>query len=370
MLTRIGETGPDARLGLRQSSSSRRWEFDPGRLAEAVETVDPVSEATVLELMSSIAQARTAEHDLKLYVAGNYLIAAASHGLGDGRLSVLIQSELLDHRNRDRVPDWASSKPGRGVLASSLARWFCSDPRRLLALASAARENSGAATTSSVLYGATYEPTVRYCRIDGELLADLDCWRSDMAPDATRATLLFSILARALQAAGIAISSTSHILADARRYSPRAVSFNGNFAVGLDFPFPPPFDSQDLASRLHRALSAGRPLAAMGLGAVRSSVPRRKAQNGTLVPALPVASFSDVGHARSVESVDWCDETSARSLMGMVEPHAYNGISFVLVQVGREMNISASFNAAVHDPQLIQAALTATRLDPVALARG
>lgn len=196
----------------------------------------------------------------------------------------------------------------------------------------------------------------------------LGAWGDEHAPRATESALLFSAIARALTQTGTPICETTHILVDARRYRPATASFNGNMAVGLEFPFPSPFDPQTLSDRLQAALRAGRPLAAIALSSVKSTLSRHR-PTAIAVTDKAVVSFSDVGKAVAPNALPW-QRDARRAFIGMVEPFGHNGISFILVRLGDDVVVSCSFNAAAHDSARIDAALMSACRDPLGVLVG
>jgi hypothetical protein len=125
--------------------------------------------------------------------------------------------------------------------------------------------------------------------------------------------------------------------------------------MGLDFDFPDPYDPEALTEQVQIALRAGRPLAAMSLAVLKSLKPPRAVSKRIEMPRRPVVSFSDIGRAVDERSLPW--RSDDRAYIAMTEGVGYNGISFILVEVGKSVLIQCSFNAVVHPPEHIESML-------------
>lgn len=351
-LVALAAMGTHTRVGLRPSPSSLWWAYTPADLFNCVEIGAPTTLADLDEAMSRMAQNYRGE-GIRVCIAGDFLLTAVSHGLCDARLLVLLQNVLLS----SAAPTWAAEPPARAMLGTTIVRWFGEKPRRLadlIALPRATAVNPVSWHDPGELPPA--QPTLRWTTIAPDTRAVLLARMTAAAPRATEATMWFSAIAQALRHSGIDFGERVIVLADARRYRPAARAYLANFAVGLEFDFPDPFDAELLSERVQTALRAGRPLAAMGLGAVKSlrPGPRRVA-----MPAKPVVSFSDIGRAVDERTLPW--RTSERAYIATTEGVGFNGISFILVEVGKSVLVQCSFNAAAHEPDRIESMLALLR---------
>ena len=101
-LVALAVRGPHARVGLRPSPSSLWWSYQPADSLNCVEAIEPASSSTLDEVVSRIAQNRSPS-GVRIYVAGDFLITAVSHGLCDARLVIALQNALLTAAR----PAWA-----------------------------------------------------------------------------------------------------------------------------------------------------------------------------------------------------------------------------------------------------------------------
>lgn len=350
-LVTLAAHGAHTRVGLRPSVESLWWRYTPEDLRDCVQTIEPVTMADLDELMSGLAQTY-ADEGIRVYLAGEFLLIVVSHGLCDARLLVLLQNILLSETG----PGGLGAPPARVMLGSTIVRWFGRKPRRLAELAQLPRPR----TPLPVRWPATDElpparPTLRWTAIGADTRTQLLARIADTAPRATEATMWFSAIAKTLTHSGIEIADRVVVLADARRYRPEARTYFANFAVGLEFDFPDPYDPEILSARVQAALRTGRPLAAMGLGALKSVRPGRAAASRIMLPDKPVVSFSDIGRAVDERGLPW--RSDERAYIATTEGVGYNGISFILVEVGKSVLVQCSFNAAVHEPARIEAML-------------
>jgi hypothetical protein len=347
----LGEIGPHTRVGLQPSTTSLRWRYAPDKLADCVEIVEPVELNQLDELMSEVSRSQI-HGGFRILIAGDFLLVAVSHGLCDARLLVLIQTVLL----AGAEPVWALESPPRAMLASTAARWFAAQPRRAIELLRLKR-SKGRSEMRTYAAGdlPPAQPTLRWVAIDETIRAEMRRRLTTHSPKATEATAWFSVLARALRYNGIEISEKVVILADARRYRRRSQGYLANFAVGLEFDFAEPYDPEPLSMQVQDALRAGRPLAAMMVGALRALIATRGSEKRCAVADKPIVSFSDIGRAVDESSLPW--KTDERAYIATTEGVGYNGISFILVEIGDAVLVQCSFNAVVHSPELIESTL-------------
>ena len=360
-LVALAAMGSHTRVGLRPSPSSLWWSYTPSDLFRSVEIVAPTTLSDLDEAMSRMAQHYRGE-GIRVCIAGDFLLIAVSHGLCDARLLVLLQNVLLS----SAAPTWAAEPPGRAMLGTTIVRWFGGRPRRLVDLIGLPRTTSdNPISWYEVSELAPARPTLRWTTIAPDTRAVLLARMAAATPRATEATMWFSAIAQALRRSDIEFGERVIVLADARRYRPAATAYLANFAVGLEFDFPDPFDAELLSERVQTALRAGRPLAAMGLGAVKSlrPGPRRIA-----MPAKPVVSFSDIGRAVDERTLPW--RSADRAYIATTEGVGYNGISFILVEVGKSVLVQCSFNAAAHEPDRIESMLGLLRRRSAELIAG
>lgn len=350
-LVALAVRGPHTRVGLRPSTSALWWSYEPADLLDCVEAIEPVSLSTLDDVMSRIAQ-NHGHKGIRVYVAGDFLLIAVSHGLCDARLLVLLQNALLSAG----PPGWADGPPARAMLSSSLVRWFGTKPQRIAELMQLPRAKTPDRTA---FYDVGDLPplqlTLRWTEIPPEARSLMQFRRAAFAPRATEAAMWFSTIARALKYSQIETSDRVVVLVDARRYRPRANPYFANFAVGLEFEFADPYDPELLSGQVQAALRAGRPLAAMTLGALKSLRSARADSKRIAVPSRPVVSFSDIGRAVDECSLPW--RTDERAYIATTEGVGYNGISFILVEVGKSVLVQCSFNAVVHPPEQIESML-------------
>lgn len=361
-LLQVAHVGPQTRVGLVPSDSSLRWEYAPERLADCVEVLPDVTHDTLADAMSQLAREYRGE-GFRLFAAGDYLLMAASHGLCDGRLLPLMQTGVTT----GGIPEWAAKAVDNASLVGTALKWYGSEPRRVRALSRVPR---GSEPHTLKWYAAEdlapMEPTLRWATIGPEVRAGMRAWMAEYAPKATEATLVFAAIAKALTRVEIPFSKKVLVLADARRYGRAARSYLGNFSAGLEFDFEEPFDAERLSLLVQDALRAGRPLATLGMISLKSALPPHGQRDMIGVADLPVVSFSDIGRAVDEKALPWRNDTE-RAYLANTEVVAYNGLSFLVVEIGGGIAIQCSFNAAAHDPARIEAMLASLCANPLDL---
>lgn len=350
-LIALAAMGPHTRVGLRPSAGSLLWSYEPADLFNCVESILPATLADLDDVMSRIAQ-RYRHEGIRVYIAGDFLLIAVSHGLCDARLLVLLQNVLLS----SAPPTWAGGPPAKAMLSSATVRWFGARPRRLVELMQLPRAK---VPEPVALYRTDELPpaqlTLRWTSIPPEARNLMLFRMAAYAPHATEAAMWFSTIAKALKFSKVDISQEVVVLVDARRYRPDANPYFANFAMGLEFDFADPYDPEDLSHQVQMAMRAGRPLAAMSLAALKSLKPARDNSKRIAMPSRPVVSFSDIGRAVDERSLPW--RTHERAYIATTEGVGYNGISFILVEVGKSVLVQCSFNAVVHPPEQIESML-------------
>jgi hypothetical protein len=350
ILSQLAALGPQTRVALTPSSSSRSWSYGDFVASDHVEVVEPCTADDVDERLADLARRYDGE-GIRICLAGDFLLIVASHGLSDARMIVMVQYSII----LAQAGLWTDAPPERFLLPKAVVSFFGRDPRRLVKLFRLPRAHSSREITwrrPDEL--PTPRPAVRWTTLSAEAVTELLARAAVQTPAATRATIVFSTLARALAKTGVRVSDTAHVLVDARRYRSSAKKYNGVFAVGLEFAFPAPYDPEQLAGEVQSAIDAGRPLAAMSLAAAKATLDPRQ-RRLLAVSDSAIVAYSDVGKIPFAEHLPWLGEPHA--FLGMVEPFGHTGISFLTAEMEGRVRVCCSFDEGAHSPAQIEAAL-------------
>ncbi|MFW0795263.1 DNA-binding protein [Gordonia sp. CPCC 205515] len=372
-LVRLAAISPGSRLAIRRNpwTAHGPWDWDPARLAGDVrawaECFPGTEHLPIHEKVTLVRRTTPTPDGLRVYVAGDHVITDLSHGVFGGVMVVKLWLYLSVCLSRP-TPDWSVTPQHRPRTGWLLLRHLVSHPGAVGELAAAGRHRVPTVSAVRTVAGPARPTTVSgYLNPAG--VAALQEWRAEHAPDCSVAVLLMTALTRAFDHVGIALSPVVHVVVDASRYDPRLPRYLGNLAVGLNLPFAAPYDPGALQSELGRAMSSGRPLAAMLAISIGELFALRR-PGRVAPPAEPATATLSFSHLLGLDDMpdgNWIGGFDAHQFVAVSDPVGARGIALLTPKMRDRYDISASFDERFHDVTTIQHALDLATTDPVSL---
>ncbi|MFC7446465.1 hypothetical protein [Rhodococcus daqingensis] len=376
-LSRLVHTAPDGRVALNPDPNAAEWEYRPDLVEHAVAEVAPVGPDGIAGLLTEVRNRPGPRLPVEITVSGDYIVVDVSHALGDGLLIVLILTALANGPDTGGMDALAARALPADGLRSGLWRHFRADPRRLRqVLRLRARHRALDGTPEEPIELGEWESTKRavISRMPGEQIAALRAWGKEHEPGATTASLSAALYATALRDEGIECDDRMFVLMDCRRYLPEQQRLrNGNFAVGISLRFDARPQPRAIAEAVREVTESGWPIAAMGIGEVKSALRRpRSAAGAPVVTAQRRVrlAVSDMGRPAALEAVRWSDDGRPPVVIPYIDPDGPDAMTLCVLEVGGGRVVSASFHDSVIDRGRVQAALDRASADPVAVLSG
>lgn len=365
----IHESGGRTPLGFIPDPNHSHWKYDPERFSPVVEISEPCTYDTVPQKLVELARTSDPATPLRIVRAGDYLFVDLSHGLGDGRLALLLHSRLARPNTDTSTPAWASSRSLKAPALRAAIRTAATWPRQVRTVQRVVTSRL-AATEPTHHIGSTQRPWTRSPAVvtastGPELLDALRSRQASDVPRASSSALLFAAIRRAADAHGLAPAPNVEVLVDCRRYLPADAVVLSNFASAMGMNTPDNGDPALLGPAMADAIAVGQPLAALAISTVKY---HRAAARGRVPAAVAVAHsvstrprahlvFSDLGQIEPLLDLDWAATPDRRFANSLSEPAFPEAIVVTIVRRGQYIDVTASFHDNVFAPKSVQAAL-------------
>ncbi|MFD1811402.1 hypothetical protein [Rhodococcus gannanensis] len=364
--------GPKARLGLRPSTTSNRWTFDPVAHRPVVTTTStPASPMDLLDLPDATDPAE--DRPTSVVLAGNYLRTDHNHGLGEVAFALLLHGVILGTIDPADPNVWRPAlRRGNGIAAAAV-RTFGSDPRRLWALRnslSSRRTPPPSPVEEQVPW--TPDRAAVFSPMSPETLARLRAWRDTDAPGTSMFAVVASALHRALADAGLDVDDVATVTLDVRKYLAEGHVPLANFVSGLEFELGRRPSPQVIHRTVADALESGRPVANVALNSLRTRIGLRTGR-----PPVPTTRprsararllFSSIGRVPRQGAIPWRG-TADPFYMVHNDPTGPEGITVSWAVIDDSLFTAASFHGNVFDRGRVQRALDSVTSDPLRLLR-
>ena len=360
--------GPETRFGLLPTPDSRVWSYDPDAFLHDVVELPPCSADDLPRILTQRARSTAAAHPLRVAVAGDYLIVDISHGLGDARLVNMLNQVLGERIDPARLPGWAHGRATRHPLRNAIAAFYGTQPRQAGRLMATRRGQHPIGQQSGVTVPWRREPVVVSTRSHEGTLARLRRRRDRLGACYSSASMLFAALADEIRCHGIDLHPSTTVMFDCRRYLRHPEHVYGNFVSGVELAIPDPGNPAHVHGAISDAARCGRPLATVLLGAqrfwrrYRSGLAYRDATSVARRPRAKLV-FSDVGDVLA-DSPMWLGDSSQRFYNAINESNDPEAIVFTITHRGPDVDISATFQANIFAPNVIQSALDSAVREP------
>ncbi|MFF0817431.1 hypothetical protein ACFYVR_20040 [Rhodococcus sp. NPDC003318] len=366
----MAAAGPHARLGLRPSTRSNRWEFDADAHRPTVTRIDPPASPLDLYDLPTDTDLPADRRPTSVVLAGDYVRTDHNHGLGEVALALTMHGVILGTIDPSDTAVWQPSRRRGNGIGTAVARTYGSDPRRAWALRSSLRRAAASpASVPEIPWAPARAASVS--TMPTSTVAGLRVWRDERDPGTSMFAVFASVLHRSLTAAGVPIDPTATVTLDARRYLPKGRVPLGNFVSGLEFDL----GDAPTPATIHRAtadaMSSGRPVANLALNATRTRLGLRAGSDGTHPTARsrePRARllFSSIGAVPRHGTIPWLG-TADPFYVAHNDPTGPNGITLTWAIVGGAVTTTASFHGNTFDRAAIQDGLDRAASDPLGL---
>jgi hypothetical protein len=362
-LSTIAAAGPHTRVALVPRPGRRLWSYDPAAPPFVHQLPDAVANDDSAAVLEYIRRRPGFRHPLEVHVSQRHIAFDVDHGLGDGRLVLELMSALFalsaGHTSR-----WVTCRDTRLALPRTLIRTFGIHPTRArMAWRCAARLRSNRtvlpdATSVSESVAWSPSPAVAVAHVNADAESSVNHWRCENADTPRSAAVWLYIVRHALLSAGLPMTDEVMVAFDCRRYLPKHLTANRNFAEGVLIPFAVNETLPTLGTRLRECTGSAVPLAVMGAISTRALL--RAGKKPDTPPSRSVGTqasvtYTDIGHITSLDDLPW-HGPDKRSFTGLLAPSGPEGITVLNTRIGGTRNMSISFHDNVFDRRVIDRA--------------
>jgi hypothetical protein len=362
-LATIAAAGPHTRVALTPQPGKRLWSYDPATRVLVHQLPDAVANDGSAAVLQYIRRRPGFRQPLELHVSQRQIAFDADHGLGGWHFVAELISALLA-LSSGRTSPWITDDDSRLALPRALIRTFGFHPTRARMAwrcAAGLRSNrtvppSVTAGSESVAWSPSFAVTVAHVNANAE--SSVNEWRCENGEKAGSAAIWLYVVRQALRASGLQMTDEVVIAFDCRRYLPKRLTANSNFAEGLEVPFAVNEALPTIITRLRECTVSAVPLAVMGAVSARllfraGRQPVTPTSCNVDVPASVM--YSDLGHITSLDDLPWRGQDE-RSLTGLLGPAAPESITVLNSRIGSTRNISITFHDNVFDRRIIERA--------------
>ena len=379
---RIAAGGPQNRVGLLPSRSTRRWRIveQPGK--GLVLPPCPVACNSFEEVTSNALKVRP-DVPVAAWRCGEYLCIYCDHGLGDGsyiaRLVAAITNpaalasfdpaEVKVTRHPFGLAFWTGLRSQPGQLLRDAGQIGRSILTRLRTSVRANRQQPIAAVDSDL---AAHLPTAEDVRVvwvssGPSYLTELRAYRDTAHPGVSTTVLAMFAICKSLRSVVDEMSSDVEILADMRRFLPKGSTIFGNFAAVVTVPLSARDTPEVFSAALTKSVTSYRPLVKL-LGVVSLSSLRYSLRREKFRPRW-ADRFKPSGDRRTkVTFIDWAKfpadarpqwpDMARAELAGMTPPGSREHIAIVLTSPGNgRVQVTARFHETHIDRERVRATL-------------
>lgn len=377
-LSALASAGASARVGLRVTPFSPKWQYRPDLACEDVIAAAPIDAAQVKDRLVELSRTASSEVPLRARLAGEYLLLDLSHGFSDAVLPVELFAYLGDPDPAPPLPSWATARAMRNPLPRALAGWMMHNPRKVVdvvygRLRTAPPELVSPALAPMEVSRIPWSPSPAVAAATSRVgtPSALSAWRAENLPEVSITSMLSAAVAKSLSLSGISTSYSASFLFDCRRYLRTEGVVLGNFAVGIDFRGVDPTSPAALHASVTHAIDKGRPLAAGALSAMRyfktrSAIPSIRANTAPATADAEI-TFSDIGRIKQVENIAWSEQPDKCVFYPLSEPSLPQSIVVTSLRVRDVFHVTATFHDNFFDRDAVQSAIDLAMLDPIAL---
>jgi hypothetical protein len=362
-VTVLAERYPDSRLSWSLDPANRHWRND--RTAQSIVSEQPWDDSVKLDVrLDAMASDQSLDPPLTLIRYPNAIGLKMSHAVGDGRLFLTVIAAVLHTAFSGEVVDWPVQSAGRSPLARAAFHTFGRHPALV---AAAIRDRFPRPVPEPPRAVLPWTPSRRtgHATMPRERADEFFAWGKKIAPRASRFALEVALILRALEKAGIDISTDVRVIVDLRRYLGWRY-IDGNFIAGVPMLISSRMSPEEISSNIKATNMSGRPLAGTLLTSTRGGIAAH-APTSVDPEARPQVTFSNMGNSPpEIDSLPFLPDL-ATVYAASVPPAGPMGLTVLTGENARVMSINLTFHDNVVDPVLVGEALNLATSDPIGL---
>ncbi|SHV61045.1 Uncharacterised protein [Mycobacteroides abscessus subsp. abscessus] len=363
-VAQLAEDAPHSRFTWSLDPGKRFWQND--RTAESVVVErDWPEDSDFGSRLRSIAEDPSITGPLNLIRYPNHIGLKMCHAVGDGRMFIAAFCAPMYAALLGTAVEWPIEPSPRFPLMKALLRTFGRHPS---AIRDAFADRPQFAEEAHGGEERPWQPSqITKEGVLGEpQLHEIYAWRSRHAPGASVYAIQIALILSAMKESGLRLSADVRMIADLRRYLGWK-SMSGNFVAGVPMAIDPQMPATQVSSLIKATNTSARPLA----GYANVAAHRLRGVTGdrpstVVADALPRISFSSVGKPPALDGLPFLPGRPV-DFTGSVVPDGPLGITVLLAETSRSMNIAITFHDNVVDPGVIERALRIIEAGPVAL---
>jgi hypothetical protein len=359
-LTKIAQTSALPRVGADIAPDRRSRLRDPQRLREWAEgVVTEISGDGLDDFIATYAERASSEPTadaMRFTLSPNHVLFSGDHSLGDSSILMRMAPAVLAVAAGDPLPEWLTHPEPRSSLLRALWRTFGAHPSRVREVLGGRRGDSGVDGDPGPMRPWTPDPAISTTTVSSARFAELRGAHSTPARKVPASGSLLALIRSAFEAESIALSDTSWIPIDARRYLAPGTEMVGNFAPQVQITASEGATAGDFADQLSHALGSGRPLVGLTLSTLRAPVAFAPP---TTVAAQTLAevTVTTIPRRDEIDSLRWQSPETGwvfASTAPGIEPHS---VRVVIVVTRAGATISAAYHQNVFDRAQVERAL-------------
>ncbi|WP_162625622.1 hypothetical protein [Mycolicibacterium llatzerense] len=362
-LSALAGSSGTPRLAIEPQQTGELWPYQTDVAERAIHVVESSDAFDLGQLLTDIGNRTGQRNSTDVFLVHDYLVVEYPHAVGDGHYGRCLLDALVSGASR-LPPDLS-----RNVVWRALWRHYSTEPARILALwrlRNGQRSNVVEAPRQRTAIEWRSARRVSVGRIDSARLAELQSWVAECAPGSTRVAVTSALWLAALRAKQVPVDERVVVLINCRRYlAAEEQGAVGNFAVGVPLligTLPP----DQITSLLREVIETGWPLAAIGMGELRSRVWRSApadANDGATVPDRIRLSVSDMGRA-PYDHFPWTRDRP-RHATAFVDLDSPGAMTVVVSDVGDGRNVAVTYCADTVPCDVVESAIEQICTDPI-----
>jgi hypothetical protein len=318
----------------------------------------------VCKRIDDLASDESLEPPLTLIRYPMHIGLKMSHGVGDGRQFLTVIAAAFHTATSGEVVRWPVEPAGPFPLATAALRTFGKQPGLVRRAVRDRPSDYGLQATPLTVRPWTPSRRSNQTMLPRDKTDEVIAWAKEFAPGATRFAIQVTLVLRALNRVGFAVSPIVGVIVDLRRYLGWRY-IDGNFVAGVPMSLNWEMAAEQISSRIKATNASGRPLAGHILACVRGGV-MMPAPTSVDVDGLLRVTFTNLGRSPEIESLPF-QPGAPTVYAGSVPPEGPLGITVMTGEISGLMDFGTTFHDNVVDPVLFADAMSTMVSDPIGL---
>lgn len=373
-LAAMARNGPDFRVGLVPTRSSRRWVFDDRPPDCLLRTDISDQPSSIHDVVASLEGGSESAPVAVRSVADEFMVVYMDHGIGDSYVMLEVVSALScagERRGfRDPRPVVTTDRPFLRACLRAMKKpgALLSSGRRIVSgrLERSRLASSTPSTTASPVRRIVPDvdtPRFVFVRSAPGYVALLREQRRATGTKASLAAILMAKVCDAFRSLGVDIGEDIEVVTDLRKFLPEGDSTLANFVSVVSVPAPPGATAVQLGAGLAAEVNSMTPLVkaagALGvsaLGRLRQLRPGASQQPDDAPPKRVVVSFSDLTKLPLDSRIQYVGDGPVQ-LAVMLPFTSPSRLSLSVAALRGEIQLTATFSDRLVDPHVIRQVL-------------